>query len=97
MNRAELVGKVHDSMGGDVNKRQVEDMLNLTFNLISYAVAKGDDVKVLGFGTFVKTKRKSRMRINPQTGAKLKIQAHWAVKFRVHEALKHLVREGGIL
>ena len=42
---------------------------------VKKAVKKGDDVSLIGFGTFTKTRRAARTGINPATGEKIKIKA----------------------
>jgi nucleoid DNA-binding protein len=53
---------------------------------------KGDDVKLVGFGTFTKAKRKARTGRNPQTGKAIKIPAAWAPKFRAGAEFKSMVK-----
>ena len=55
-------------------------------------VKKGDDVKLVGFGTFTKAKRKARTGRNPQTGKAIKIPAAWAPKFRAGAEFKSMVK-----
>ena len=56
------------------------------------SVKKGEDVKLVGFGTFTKAKRKARTGRNPQTGKAIKIPAAWHPKFRPGAEFKALVR-----
>ena len=66
MNKAELI----DLISGETKstKAQAERMLDATLECIKKTVKKGDEVKLVGFGTFTKAKRKARMGRNPQTG-----------------------------
>ncbi len=66
MNKAELIEKVATEVG--ITKAQTEKLLDCTMDTIKKAVKKGDEVKLVGFGTFVKAKRKARTGRNPQTG-----------------------------
>jgi DNA-binding protein HU-beta len=59
---------------------------------IKKAVKKGDDVKLVGFGTFTKAKRKARTGRNPQTGKAIKIPAAWVPKFRPGAEFKTLLK-----
>ena len=90
MNKAELIETIatHTQM----TKAQTERMLDTTFDTIRKTVKKGDEVKIVGFGTFTKAKRKARMGRNPQTGKAIKIPAAWYPKFRPGSEFKALVR-----
>ena len=55
---------------------------------VANALKKGDKVQLIGFGTFEVTKRAAREGKNPQTGAKIKIPASKAPKFKAGKALK---------
>ena len=67
-------------------------MLNETLSIIKSTVKKGQDVTLIGFGTFSKAKRKARMGRNPQTGKALKIPAMSVPKFKAGKDFKDLVR-----
>ena len=89
MNKQELVEKL--AAETKMSKTQCEAVLNATFDHIRKAVKKGDDVKLVGFGTFTKTKRKARTGRNPQTGKEIRIPASWAPKFRPGSEFKSLL------
>lgn len=90
MNKAELIEKVATST--EATKAQTERMLDATIDIIRKTVKKGDEVKLVGFGTFTKAKRKARKGRNPQTGKEIKIPAAWYPKFRPGSEFKELVR-----
>jgi DNA-binding protein HU-beta len=90
MNKQELIEKLASET--KMPKTQCEAVLNATFDSIKKAVKKGDDVKLVGFGTFTKTKRKARMGRNPQTGKEIKIPASWAPKFRPGSEFKGMLK-----
>ncbi len=90
MNKAELIEKI--AKNTDQTKAQTERMLDATMDIIRKAVKKGDEVKLVGFGTFTKAKRKARKGRNPQTGKEIKIPAAWYPKFRPGSEFKALVR-----
>jgi DNA-binding protein HU-beta len=80
MNKGELVEKV--AKGCDVSKAAAEKALDSVLAAITDAVAAGDKVTLIGFGTFSVTERAAREGRNPQTGKKIKIAARKAVKFK---------------
>ena len=86
MNKQQLIDKI--AAEGQMSKAQAENMLNITVENIKKAVKKGDDVKIVGFGTFTKAKRKARAGRNPQTGKAIKIPAAWYPKFRAGAEFK---------
>lgn len=90
MNKAQLIEKVAEETG--LTKAQTEKMLDVTLDNIRKTVKKGDEVKLVGFGTFTKAKRKARTGRNPQTGKAIKIPAAWYPKFRPGSEFKTMVR-----
>lgn len=90
MNKAQLIEKV--STATEMTKADTERLLDTTLDIIRKSVKKGDDVKLVGFGTFTKAKRKARTGRNPQTGKAIKIPAAWYPKFRPGSDFKELVR-----
>ena len=90
MNKAQLIEKV--AAASNMTKAETERLLDTTMDIIRKSVKKGDDVKLVGFGTFTKAKRKARTGRNPQTGKTIKIPAAWYPKFRPGSEFKDLVR-----
>lgn len=90
MNKAELIERV--AKHTDTTKAQTERMLDATLETIRKTVKKGDEVKLVGFGTFTKQKRKARKGRNPQTGKEIKIPAAWYPKFRPGSEFKSMVK-----
>ena len=90
MNKAQLIEKVAEAK--QMTKAQTERVLEATIDMVLKSVKKGDDVKLVGFGTFTKTKRKARTGRNPQTGKAIKIPAGWYPKFRPGAEFKQNVR-----
>ena len=89
MNKNDLIGVVAAKTGlskGDVTKA-VDGMLDA----LTAAMKKGDEVRLVGFGTYSVTKRAATEGRNPRTGAKIKIAASKLPKFRPGKALKDAV------
>ncbi|MCB0390656.1 MAG: HU family DNA-binding protein [Bdellovibrionales bacterium] len=91
MNKAQLIEKV--AAETQTTKAQTERMLDATIDIIRKSVKKGDEVKLVGFGTFTKAKRKARTGRNPQTGKAIKIPAAWYPKFRPGAEFKTMLRK----
>jgi DNA-binding protein HU-beta len=66
MNKAEFVEKLSEKLR--CPKSQTEQMLDATLELILRTVSKGEEVKLVGFGSFTRTERKARPGRNPKTG-----------------------------
>jgi DNA-binding protein HU-beta len=86
MNKAELIDRI--AKEANIPKTQVEKILDTTIDVVRKSVKKGDEVKLVGFGTFTKTKRKARVGRNPQTGKEIKIPSAWYPKFRAGSDFK---------
>lgn len=90
MNKANLIEKVQDMLGG--TKTQAEQVVNGIFDTITDALKKGDDVSVSGFGIFKSKMRAAREARNPKTGEAVKVPAARVVKFQVSKTLKDIVK-----
>jgi len=89
MTKGQLADAVASKMG--LSKKQAEEMIDTTFDVIVKTMIKGDKVNVPGFGIFKVSNRKAREGINPKTGEKIHIPAKKAAKFRPAKALKEAV------
>ena len=89
MNRAELVENVAKATGQP--KSEVTRTLSAFIHTITGALAKGDKVTLVGFGTFERRMRKARTGRNPRTLAPLKIAAARVPAFRAGKELKDIV------
>ena len=90
MNKAQLIEVV--AQAANVTKVDAENVLNATLDSIKAAVKKGDDVTLIGFGTFTKTRRQARAGRNPQTGKEMKIPAMTVPKFRPGREFKEAIK-----
>jgi DNA-binding protein HU-beta len=90
VNKAELIEKVASKT--KLTKVQSEGVIDAALEIISKAVAKGDEVKLVGFGTFSMTSRRSRTGRNPKTGTKLVIPAAKVPKFKPGKDFRDLVK-----
>ena len=75
----------------EISKKQSEEQLNETFDLIVKHLKKGDRIRIPGFGTLVVAKRAARMGRNPATGEAIKIKASKKVSFRPAKELKESI------
>ena len=89
MNKGDLIDVIAREQ--DITKRKAGDIIDTVMDEVIRSVKKGDEVRLVGFGTFYRAKRKARMGVNPQTGAKMKIAAKKVPKFRAGAAFKKAV------
>jgi DNA-binding protein HU-beta len=89
MNKAQLVDAVAEATG--LTKTSVEEILSSAMENIKKSVKKGDDVTLVGFGTFTRSKHKARMGRNPQTGQEMTIPAMTLPKFRPGKEFKEAI------
>jgi DNA-binding protein HU-beta len=86
MNKSELINAIADH--ADLSKADAGRALDAVTDQIKRALKKGDDVSLVGFGTFVVRKRAARTGRNPRTGATIKIKASKVPAFKAGKALK---------
>ena len=88
MNKKELINAVAEN---GLTKKDAEAAINSVFEAISDALAEGENVQLIGFGTFVVKDKAAREARNPRTGETVKIAASKAVGFKPGKALKDKV------
>ncbi len=91
MNKTELIEAIVKETG--LKKKDAEAALAATINAIETALAKGDKVQLVGFGTFETKKRAAREGRNPKTGATIKIKASKYPAFSAGKAFKEKVNK----
>jgi DNA-binding protein HU-beta len=89
MNKSELIEVI--AKEAELSKVAAGNTLDATINAIVKAVARGDSVTLVGFGTFKSSKRVARIGRNPQTGKELKIAATTVPKFSAGAGFKSAV------
>ncbi|MCM1055025.1 MAG: HU family DNA-binding protein [Bacteroides sp.] len=89
MTKAELTASIAEKTG--LTKKASEEALTALVETISGALAKGDKVQLVGFGTFEVRERAERTGINPQTREKITIAATKTPAFKAGSALKEAV------
>ena len=89
MNKNELIGAVAESCG--LSKTDASNAVEGVFDSIQKALANGDEVRLVGFGTFSVAKRKASTGRNPRTGEPMEIKASNQPKFKAGKGLKDAV------
>lgn len=91
MNKSELSAEIAERT--DLTKAKAAEALDAFIDVVSGAMASGDEVRIVGFGTFAVVQRKATEGRNPRTGAVIKIAASKQPKFRPGKALKDQVNK----
>jgi len=89
MNKSELIDAVSDEAG--LSKADATRAFDAVISVITDALKKGDQVSVVGFGSFLVRQRSARVGRNPQTGAEIQIKAANVPAFKPGKALKEAV------
>jgi len=89
MNKQELIASVADLSG--LGKGDTSKAVEAVFDVISAALKKGDEVRLVGFGTFSVSKRTASPGRNPRTGAPMPLKASSQPTFKAGKGLKDAV------
>ena len=89
MNKTELIDAI--ASAADLPKASAGRALDAVIESVTDALAKGDQVALVGFGTFSVKHRSARSGRNPQTGATIEIAASNVPSFKAGKALKGAV------
>ena len=89
MNKNELVAAIAEKAG--LTKVQAKAALDATVEAVTKALAEGDKVALIGFGTFAVVEKGERTGINPRTKETIQIAATTAPAFKAGKALKDAV------
>jgi DNA-binding protein HU-beta len=89
MNKQDLISAVAESSG--LSKSDAVKAVEGVFDSISAALKKGDEVRLVGFGTFSVSQRKASTGRNPRTGETMTIKASAQPKFKAGKGLKDSV------
>lgn len=90
MNKNELVNAIAEKAG--LTKVDAKAALDATVAAVTEALAKGDKVSLIGFGTFSVVEKGERTGINPRTKESITIAARKAVKFKQGAELSEAVK-----
>jgi DNA-binding protein HU-beta len=89
VNKTDLVNAVAEKSG--LTKKDAEKAVGALFDTVGEALAAGDKVQVVGFGTFEVRERAARKGRNPQTGEEIEIAAARLPVFKAGKGLREAV------
>lgn len=92
MNKTELVSKIAEKTGA--TKKDTEFILNGFTEVVSEALASGEKIQIVGFGTFETRMRKAKLGVNPKKPEqKISIPASKTPVFKPGKTLKEIVNK----
>ena len=89
MNKTELIAAVAEKT--ELDKKEAEKVVSAVFDTIVEKVAAGEDIRIVGFGTFECRERKERTGVNPRTMEQITIPASKIPAFKAGKAFKDAV------
>ena len=89
MNKNDLITAVSDTSG--LSRSDSTKAVEGVFDSITSALKSGEEVRLVGFGTFAVAKRKASTGRNPRTGEPMEIKASSQPKFKAGKGLKDAV------
>lgn len=92
LTKADFVEAVYTQIGG-LSRRDSAEIVDLLFEGIKETLARGEPVKISGFGNFLVREKKARVGRNPQTGRDIEISARRVLTFKPSQVLKDQLNE----
>ncbi len=89
MNKNDLIAKVAEA--ADLSKADAGKAVDAVFNTVTSTLSSGDEVRLVGFGTFSVAQRAASKGRNPRTGEEIDIPASKQPKFKAGKGLKDAV------
>jgi DNA-binding protein HU-beta len=92
MNRKEIIEiLLKDKQLSKLTKKDANLFIDLFLDTIKKTVKKGEDVTLVGFGTFLRHKKKARLGVNPSSGRRIRIKSRIVPKFRPGKPWKEIM------
>lgn len=86
MTKADIVERIYKEAG--FSKKEAAELVDMVFKIIKDTLAKGEKVKISGFGNFSIRDKATRVGRNPQTGQAMEISARRVLTFKPSQILK---------
>ena len=86
MTKIDIIQDVYEKLG--LSKNESARVVESVFDIIKDKLAKGEKIKISGFGNFVVKEKKSRRGRNPQTGDEIAISARRVLTFKSSQVLR---------
>ncbi len=86
MTKIDIIQEVYEKLG--FSKKDSAQIVESVFDIMKDTLAKGEKIKISGFGNFVVKEKKSRRGRNPQTGSEIEISARRVLTFKSSQVLR---------
>lgn len=90
MTKADIIETIHANVEG-FSKKEAADLVETVFDIMKETLAKGEKLKISGFGNFVVRAKKERLGRNPQTGDPITIAPRRVVTFQLSPVLRDAI------
>lgn len=91
LTKADIINRVYKEVG--FSKKEASELTELLFTIMKETLAKGDRIKVSGFGHFTVRDKRKRLGRNPQTGSAMEISARRVLTFKASQILREDITE----
>lgn len=91
MNKSELISSISSASG--LTKTDCTKALDAFISSVYGALKSGEDIRLVGFGTFSTSKRAATTAINPRTRKPVKVPARTVAKFKAGKSLQEAVNK----
>jgi len=91
MTKIDIIQSVYERLG--VPKKDSARIVESVFELMKDSLAKGDKIKISGFGNFIVKEKQPRRGRNPQTGEEISISARKVLTFKSSQVLRRALNE----
>ena len=88
MTKADIIENVYERVGG-FSKKDASQIVEAVFDIIKDTLARGEKIKLSGFGNLVVRDKNARIGRNPQTGDEITISARRVMTFKPSQVLKN--------
>jgi integration host factor subunit alpha len=89
--KADIVEHIYERVG--FSKKESAELVERVFDIIKDTLARGEKVKISGFGNFVVREKNARKGRNPQTGEEIRLDARRVLTFKPSLVLKNVLNE----
>jgi len=88
MTKIDIIQDVYEKLEPRISKKDSARIVESVFDIIKDSLAKGEKIKISGFGNFVVKEKKSRRGRNPQTGDEIAISVRRVLTFKSSQVLR---------
>jgi integration host factor subunit alpha len=91
MTKIDIIQNVYEKLG--FSKKDSARLVDSVFDIMKDCLARGEKIKISGFGNFVVKEKKARRGRNPQTGQEIEISARRVLTFKSSQVLRKALSE----